>query len=360
MHHTPPRPLTQRFSELDVLRLAAAVGVLLYHLTQQPISSDIGYKILAQASRFGFLGVCLFFMISGFVVLWSAGSKTPCEFVISRMTRLYPTFWVCVLLTYAAIQLTQKKGGVDLHTLGANLTMLAGFFHVPYVDGVYWTLTAELKFYGLLALLLMARQLPRVEIWVGVWICVSGIAVANSDLRLLQVLSIHPWGPFFASGCLYYLAWRDGFTTLRVILTGACAFLCIHNGVSVQHHFSGLDAPWARGIVVALLGGMQLLFLALTMTSARLPRSQVWYWLGAMTYPLYLLHNEFGGRIREALPAEIGEWSRLGLTIASVLAASAFLAYFVENKGCHALRALLQGAGRKQANTPATTATTAH
>jgi peptidoglycan/LPS O-acetylase OafA/YrhL len=344
--------LTQRFSELDLLRFAAAAGVLLYHLTQQPSPSDIGYEALAQASRFGFLGVCMFFMISGFVVLWSAASKTTCEFAVSRMIRLYPTFWVCVLLTYAAIELSHKKDVVDLHTIATNLTMLAGFFRVPYVDGVYWTLTAELKFYGLLTLLLVTRQMARVEIWLSVWICVSGLAAAISDLRLLQVLSIHPWGPFFASGCLYYLAWRHGFTGLRTSLIGACAFLCIHNGASIQHEFSGIEDAWAQGVVVAVLAAMQLLFLALTVSRVRFPPSRVWYWLGAVTYPLYLLHNEFGRVIRGALPVDLGTWSRLGLTITSVLAVSAFLAYFVENKGCSALRAFFKARSKHSCRTP--------
>jgi len=46
----------------------------------------------------GYLGVNLFFMISGFVILWTARDRTPSGFVLSRITRLYPEFWIGVRL----------------------------------------------------------------------------------------------------------------------------------------------------------------------------------------------------------------------------------------------------------------------
>jgi peptidoglycan/LPS O-acetylase OafA/YrhL len=47
-------------------------------------------------SRYGYLGVDLFFVISGFVVQLSAWDRRPPEFVVSRIVRLYPAFWIAV------------------------------------------------------------------------------------------------------------------------------------------------------------------------------------------------------------------------------------------------------------------------
>jgi peptidoglycan/LPS O-acetylase OafA/YrhL len=332
----------ERLSELDVLRLAAAGSVALYHLTDQPVAADPAYQALSAVAEFGFLGVPLFFMISGFVILWSASTKTALGFATARMARLYPAFWVCVLITSGVILATDMDNRIDAHTLVANLTMLAGFFHVPYIDYVYWTLTAELKFYGLVALVLVARQVPRVEFWLAAWVCAAAIVAGSDGLRWLKVLTLHPWGAFFASGCVYYLIWSRGISATRLALASVAAVLCVHNAAFAQADFTGIGTSWARGVTAATILTMQLTFLALVTTPLRLPESRAWYWLGALTYPLYLLHNELGDRLWKALPQTVGPWSRLGVTIAVMLLISALVAYFVEHRTCKAARRYLE------------------
>src|SRR5579859_2983882 len=106
-----------RIAELDLLRFIAALSVVLYHYGH-PV--DLGS--LAQVTEFGFLVVPLFFMISGFVILWTATKKNAVEFVASRLSRLYPTFWVCVLLTAATLYATDQR--VTAAQVLANLTMV--------------------------------------------------------------------------------------------------------------------------------------------------------------------------------------------------------------------------------------------
>ncbi len=81
-----------RLVELDLMRFVAAVAVVLHHL----VGSSFSWY---RATRLGFVGVELFFMISGFVILWTVNNKTGFEFVCSRISRLYPSFWICVCLT---------------------------------------------------------------------------------------------------------------------------------------------------------------------------------------------------------------------------------------------------------------------
>jgi len=74
-----------RLYELDLLRFIAAISVLLYHYTfmgyaensiQGDYTSPIEYPMLAPFSQYTYLGVNLFFMISGFVILLSAHGMT--------------------------------------------------------------------------------------------------------------------------------------------------------------------------------------------------------------------------------------------------------------------------------------------
>jgi len=87
--------------ELDLLRFLAALAVVLYHFTYHLRDSETAVDLFPSIGRVGmhgYLGVNLFFMISGFVILWTARDRTPSGFVLSRITRLYPEFWIGVRL----------------------------------------------------------------------------------------------------------------------------------------------------------------------------------------------------------------------------------------------------------------------
>ena len=82
----------RRIELLDYARLAAALAVLAYHYL---FSGIHGWKIPALAltpaadvAKYGYLGVNLFFMISGYVILYSARGKSAGEFLASRVVRL--------------------------------------------------------------------------------------------------------------------------------------------------------------------------------------------------------------------------------------------------------------------------------
>ena len=75
-----------RLPALDLLRFAAAMGVLAYHYISSYLPEDLGSRWLeyaAHVTRYGYLGVELFFIISGFVILWSAQGKSATSFAVS-------------------------------------------------------------------------------------------------------------------------------------------------------------------------------------------------------------------------------------------------------------------------------------
>ena len=94
---------SKRFHELDALRGIAALMVVFFHFTIGRAEAKLGFKL-------GTTGVDLFFIISGFVIFMSLSKvKSSLDFVINRVSRLYPTYWVSVTFTFILIKLKSSK-----------------------------------------------------------------------------------------------------------------------------------------------------------------------------------------------------------------------------------------------------------
>jgi len=145
--------------ELDLLRFLAAIAVVFFHYTFiNSINSDLtpSYPVLEGIFKYGYLGVELFFMISGFVILLTAMKKTAIQFTISRIKRLYPAFWVALIITTLAILflVPDQTNSVGLKQFLFNFTMVPGYLGTVNIDPVYWTLQVEIKFYFWVGLIL--------------------------------------------------------------------------------------------------------------------------------------------------------------------------------------------------------------
>jgi len=147
--------VTARFEQVDSLRAVACTLVILDHSSGyflQFASSGLLLAKLARIFNIGWMGVLIFFSISGFVVprsLQSPDLKGAKDFIIRRFWRLYPAYWTALV----AISLI-NFGTIEIPHLIWQLTMLPienrlGF----YEGGHFWTLQVELLFYLLILLL---------------------------------------------------------------------------------------------------------------------------------------------------------------------------------------------------------------
>jgi peptidoglycan/LPS O-acetylase OafA/YrhL len=85
--------------------------------------------------------------------------------------------------------------------------------------------------------------------------------------------------------------------------------------------------------------GISVVFLLLALRKWRLPRSPAWFWLGCLTYPLYLTHAKAGRQVW--LELDGNEWTRMWVVLGLVLLVSIVLAVFVERRLCNAFYRLL-------------------
>lgn len=315
-----------RYELLDVARFIAAFSVVMYHFVFQGWSYDPEYLNYEYGDfwKYGFLGVQFFFIISGFVVFMSAKNKSIAEFISSRISRLFPAYWMCVLTTFLLVWLLNTDGPT-FFTLLVNLTMLEGFVKVPYVDPVYWSLTYELIFYFWISCYLFFKC--RDEYFKVVLFCflvLSSLSYFHEFPNLVIVIFQTVYAPYFIAGiCLYKLTEEKGGAYVVLLLwcyilsvvqvNQQLAELSAIDGVSVSNSFS---------VAIVSLIYFSFVLLVFRFFKVRLSWSST---LGALTYPLYLIHGEIGGSLFEVY----GNQSNKHLLLIFIVAVSLLFSFFV-------------------------------
>lgn len=350
MTETPGK--VTRLPQLDLLRFAAAFAVLLYHYVSSfPTAEQLASSSLAPLAaitRYGYLGVDLFFIISGFVILWSSLHRSVLDFVVSRIGRLFPSFWTAMLITAICIVSAPVLAAaihapaIDAKTLLANATMLPSFFNAPMIDGVYWTLEMEIRFYAIIFFLLLFRQMQRIEWWLYAWLAIAIACILIDDAPwIVKYLSIDPYGPLFITGCLFYLILARGsnFTRLAALTISALTAIAI----SLRQRQGFITPDQTSSIVVPLI---MIAFLVAFALIAWRPSmhfgARYAYSLGALTYPLYLIHGTVGRLIFDALAPSLGLPVRLAIITLLALGAAYAMSITVETYGRKTLDAALR------------------
>jgi peptidoglycan/LPS O-acetylase OafA/YrhL len=320
------------------MRFVAAASVVAYHyVSAYPSAAESAGSIVQSVSpitRYGYLGVNLFFIISGFVVTWSSIRRTPAEFVISRITRLYPSFWVAValtgicILTLGRLSTTGRWPTPDIGTVLANLTMVPDMLGSRRLDDVYWTLEIEIRFYALMFAWLLIGKARNMESWLWMWL--ASLTVARFyQPWILTFLSLDPHGAFFAAGCAFYLIMASGLNLNRALLVAGSGLLCVTAASAGRSGFITPDATSAYAVpalIVSALAAFALIVWKPKIGSglALVP------WLGALTYPLYLTHAAIGRMVFDTLQPFVGVELRLIVVTSLALLLAAILTNYVD------------------------------
>jgi len=142
-----------RINNIDILRGLAIIFVVLFHYT-----AHYSPKYLLRTddwtlnvASYGWSGVDIFFVVSGFCIAMTIiKTQNYFEFIMKRFARIYPAYFVCGITTLIFYSLFDLPGReVDWITGLMNL-VFANFIpglNYQYIDGIYWALIVELKFY---------------------------------------------------------------------------------------------------------------------------------------------------------------------------------------------------------------------
>jgi len=272
----------QRLKELDILRGFASLNVVIYHYTSR-------YRDIFQHQYpvkydwyFGHVGLELFFMISGFVIFMTLQKVNSVkEFSFKRFTRLYPAYWICICITLLISTFWKMPRTEELtyFQILMNFTMIQGVFEVPNIDGAYWSLVPELFFYTSMGIFYYLGWLRNIRLIAVIWL----------TWMLLNSLGILPIGE-------YFLNLRYGMFLLSGILFYKVKF---NNGNLIDHlliMFCLFTAIWVNqmpGNIYAYPCLFGLFYLFIYGKLKVLNWSPLLF-LGYISYPLYLLHQNIG------------------------------------------------------------------
>jgi peptidoglycan/LPS O-acetylase OafA/YrhL len=254
----------------------------------------------------GALGVAIFFLVSGFIILRTIDREPWKQFLTRRVFRIFPTNMVAVLVTAAITAAFCHFSGVanpnSLRGVASSSLLIMNYTQTFVVIPVLWTLEIEMLFYLMIGV--AAACVQKID---GLTLCLMSViclCLAGALGYPHQPAGTSPASKFFMAhlslvmtcmtflliGSAIYRAWESRWAGRSWVCVAACIALhllayCLH----------GLETQWSA-IGFDLINGL----CALLIFAAALWLRMEWAWLGplrwfgSVSYPLYLIHVPLG------------------------------------------------------------------
>lgn len=316
-----------RIYSIDLLRFIAAITVVMFHYTFRGKiigQTALDVPLLSSYFKYGYFGVHLFFIISGFVILLSIQKNSIFLFIKSRIVRLYPAYWVCAIITFLVILFFgETYFNASLFQLFGNLSMLNGFFGVPSIDGVYWSLHVELIFYFLIFILLLSKRKWKQindDHFIFFWLIISYTPfLINYEnyllLKLIRFVFIFKYSSFFIAGMLFLKIYKSNLTKYKLLLLPTLILSLNSAFESIYQMRIELNSAFSIYITALLIFSFYLIFFLITTGFLDAINKPIYLKIGLLTYPLYLIHQVFGFIIFNQLNIFINDYLLLFLVV---------------------------------------------
>lgn len=322
--------VSRRIDLLDAYRAIAIIWVAIYHYTYFWASAGKGDNVLPYdvalawipLAGVGHLGVMLFFLISGYVIsLTLTKTANFPEFCVKRFARIWPTLLVCGTITFACASLfgpPELKRSIWEAMISMTLIppshvgALTGNPDWQWLDGAYWSLWVEVKFYAVIGAIFFAFRKRWFEAWLAfqaltMAITVGLVATSNAVLDLAEGLLFAQYVPYFTVGILAY-RFRNG-TSTRTDLV-ALVFAITHKTLSIATSEANLTLSMLTGY--AIIFGLFAIFIWRP-NLLNFMTHKLFLRIGRASYSFYLLHQVAGISLLVLIAALFG-------TTASIMA----------------------------------------
>jgi peptidoglycan/LPS O-acetylase OafA/YrhL len=289
-----------RINYLDGHRGIAIILVIMFHAYSRwpeliPYGNTYGNFPLF---KYGYLGVDLFFMISGFVILMTLEKcNNAKEFIYKRWLRLFPAMLICSIITFCTSGFFSErpKGQPELKDLIPGLAFIEPYLWqkitgIPFqnIESSFWSLYVEFKFYVIAALLYFA--IGGRKLVVTLFLCFIGWFSLSQLYQLSSNQFVY---------ILYWMSLRLSFKYFGWFSAGASYYFYVKSsnkrwlyfGIIISLISSVIESHSVGALTAAVL--ISILFTA-SMISVRLQKiisNRFILYMGFVSYPLYLLHE---------------------------------------------------------------------
>ena len=324
---------------IDSTRGACIILVILYH-----------FNVGSFFDKNGLYGVLVFFIISGYCMVKSVqSSQNLSDFLKKRLFRLIPALIVCGLITTVVENAFSTVLPQNLHSFTdyiKNIIFLP-FLNIPskliglivtdfntikLVDGSYWSLIVEIKFYYLLSILYFIVSKKRHDFLLLICCVILAILIKSALVLNLPIPSLivdfTEYLPYFIIGIglniIHFTDSKKGI--LLVVLSLMMIVLMDLAGIQALSLPMKVNAFIATLLAIFWIYWVKYLNIVNPMLNFLF---SLLAFIGKISYPLYLLHQELGLLLIKMLSDHIGSvLSKLMVSVFLVFLAMIINKYF--------------------------------
>ncbi|OOG15767.1 hypothetical protein BWD42_24115 [Sphingobacterium sp. CZ-UAM] len=332
---------SKRIYQIDLFRFIAASAVVLYHYLYRGYKggnmSLLRFDEIGEYFKYGYLGVDLFFIISGFVIAFSIKHRSLPKFCYSRFKRLYPMYWICLILTFViSYFFGAPRYLVTFKQLLANFTMVQELLGQGNIDGAYWSLYVELKFYLIIAIFLIINRFKQISLdyLVYFWLLLSALHLFVGPSAIYDAIHhffILDWSTYFIAGIVFCQIFLQGPALKHFIVLPCCLYLSIDGAIGRIHWLARtFHSDFSPYIIAATIVVFYIVMLLVSCKRLQYLNSPKFVKIGMLTYPLYLIHQHIGFIIFNRFHEHVNKYVLVSAVTLLMLAVAYVLSDWVE------------------------------
>lgn len=274
----------ERLENIDLLRGVAIIFVVLYHYTnhyppEYLLRTDNWFLPIA---KYGWSGVDIFFIVSGYcIALTIIKTSNFVEFSVKRFARIYPAYFFCGISTLIFFSFFDLPGREVSWFTGFMNLIFANFvpgLNFKYIDGIYWALIVELKFYIFFGIIyFFFKNLNKAIIVWGIFAIILNLLLIFTE-KVIFISSISPHANLFLIGLIVFnLKDKNFFPYLLITLIAL-------TNIFINERYSDYEIYFLFLIFITILILKININLKLNFLSK----------IGLISFSWYLLHNAIG------------------------------------------------------------------
>ena len=283
----------KRIISLDIIRGLAILLVIIYHYTTR--YNTIFDSEFVFSFSYGFLGVPLFFILSGFVISSTLErTQNIIHFIVNRIIRLFPTFWISSFFIFfvykiSSANLINDRFNISINEFLINLTMIPNIFGSRYLDGAFWSLPPELFFYSFIGLcFFIFYKRKNIIIYLNLFILFFVILDFFIKIPILRIILNVPYMLIFFIGVINYRIYKNGTTKflITLLISNCLVGSFIYTNYSTKVDF--------LTFIVAVILFQFIFYLGLKKNKNKIFENKFFSYFGNISFPLYLVHQNVG------------------------------------------------------------------